>query len=80
MSSTLDPTTLRSEAPALATLGALKESGYATRSVREEMRSNLIAKIRKGDTLFPGVVGYELTVIPSNRKCHSVRPGHHLSR
>lgn len=64
MSSTLDSTIHQSEAPALATLGALKESGYSSRSVREEMRSNLIAKIRKGDTLFPGVVGYELTVIP----------------
>jgi magnesium chelatase subunit I len=64
MSSTLDSTIHQSEAPALATLGALKESGYTSRSVREEMRSNLIAKIRKGDTLFPGVVGYELTVIP----------------
>lgn len=64
MSTILDPTIPQSEAPALATLGALKESGYVTRSVREEMRSNLIARIRKGDTLFPGVVGYELTVIP----------------
>ncbi len=60
----IDPTTVRSEAPATATLGALKASGYVSRSVREEMRANLIAKIRKGDTLFPGVVGYELTVIP----------------
>jgi len=62
--STIDTTTARSEAPAIATLGALKESGYESRSVREEMRANLIAKIRKGDTLFPGVVGYDLTVIP----------------
>ncbi|TXG80331.1 MAG: magnesium chelatase, partial [Thermomicrobiales bacterium] len=62
--STTDPTTIQSDAPAIATLGALKASGYASRSVREEMRANLIAKIRKGDTLFPGVVGYEQTVIP----------------
>ncbi len=62
--SSIDPTKIHSDAPAIATLGALKESGYATRSVREEMRANLIGKIRKGDTLFPGVVGYELTVIP----------------
>jgi len=62
--SAIDPMTNVSESPAIATLGALKESGYTPRTVREEMRTNLIAKIRKGDTLFPGVVGYELTVIP----------------
>jgi magnesium chelatase subunit I len=61
--SSIDPT-VQSDIPAIATIGALKESGYAPRSVREEMRANLIGKIRKGDTLFPGVVGYELTVIP----------------
>src|SRR5215207_6841254 len=63
--STIDPTSVSSDAPAIATLGALLENGYSARSVREEMRANLIAKIRKGDTLFPGVVGYELTVIPA---------------
>ena len=62
--STIDPTTVQTDTPVIATLGSLKESGYAPRSVREEMRANLIGKIRKGDTLFPGVVGYELTVIP----------------
>jgi len=46
------------------TLGDLRDSGYAPRTVREEMRANLIAKIRKGDELFPGVVGYDQTVIP----------------
>ena len=46
------------------TLGQLRASGYATRSLREELRANLIAKIRRGDTLFPGVVGYDQTVIP----------------
>ena len=61
---TIDLAPTQSEAPAIATLGALRESGYAPRSVREEMRANLIAKIRKGDNLFPGVVGYEQTVIP----------------
>ena len=47
-----------------STLGDLRDSGYAPRTVREEMRANLIAKIRKGDELFPGVVGYDQTVIP----------------
>jgi magnesium chelatase subunit I len=47
------------------TLGELREAGYQTRSVREEMRENLIAKIRKGEELFPGVIGYDTTVIPA---------------
>jgi len=47
-----------------ATLGELRASGYQPRSVREEMRANLIAKIRRGDDLFPGVHGYDQSVIP----------------
>lgn len=46
------------------TLGELKASSYAVRSVRDEMRSNLIAKMRAGERLFPGIIGYEETVIP----------------
>ena len=47
------------------TLGALKASGYRPRSVKTEIRENLIAKLRSGETLFPGIVGYEDTVVPS---------------
>ena len=46
------------------TLGDLRASGYRPRTVREEMRANLIKKIRTGEALFPGVVGYDQTVIP----------------
>jgi len=46
------------------TIGELRSSGYAPRSVKDEMRSNLIAKLESGDALFPGIVGYEDTVIP----------------
>ncbi|MBI3966763.1 MAG: magnesium chelatase [Chloroflexi bacterium] len=46
------------------TLGELRESGYRVLSVKEEMRKNLIDKIRKGETLFPGIMGYEESVIP----------------
>ncbi|HUZ03152.1 MAG TPA: sigma 54-interacting transcriptional regulator [Thermomicrobiaceae bacterium] len=46
------------------TLGDLRESGYTVLSVREEMRKNLIAKLRSGDAIFPDVVGYEDTVVP----------------
>ena len=46
------------------TLGKLKDSGYRTRSVKDELRSNLIKKLRVGERLFPGIVGYDDTVIP----------------
>ncbi|MEE2913760.1 MAG: sigma 54-interacting transcriptional regulator [Pseudomonadota bacterium] len=47
-----------------STLGDLKASGYQTLSVREEMRRNLMNKLAGDDEIFPGVVGYEDTVIP----------------
>ena len=46
------------------TIGELRESGYRLLSVKEEMRKNLIQKIRRGEELFPGIIGYEETVIP----------------
>ncbi len=46
------------------TVGELKASGYQVLPVREEMRKNLIAKLRSGDDIFPGIYGYEETVIP----------------
>ena len=45
------------------TIGELRESGYKVLSVKEEMRKNLIQKIRQGEELFPGIIGYEDTVI-----------------
>ena len=56
--------TQTTNASAPQTLGELRESGYTSRPVREEMRANLIEKIRRGEDLFPGVVGYDQTVIP----------------
>ncbi len=50
--------------PTLSTLAELKASGYRSRSVRDEMRKNLVAKLRTGERLFPGVEGYEETVVP----------------
>lgn len=52
------------ERPAISTLKELRESGYEPRSVREEMRANLIASLRGGERLFSGIHGYEETVIP----------------
>src|SRR5688572_29809411 len=47
-----------------ATLGELKASGYKRVSVKDELRANLIKKLRAGETLFPGIVGYSETAIP----------------
>jgi magnesium chelatase subunit I len=51
--------------PKPTTLGALRASGYRTRAVREEMRENLLAKLRAGEPVFSGVLGYEETVVPA---------------
>ena len=48
----------------IKTLGELKKSGYKTRSIKEEIRQNLIGNLQKSETSFPGIVGYEDTVIP----------------
>ena len=46
------------------TLKQLRDSGWVSKSVKHELRDNYIAAMKKGDPLFPGIVGYENTVIP----------------
>ncbi|MBL7828485.1 MAG: magnesium chelatase [Saprospiraceae bacterium] len=48
----------------IRTLGALKKSGYQPRSVKDELRSNLIEKIRNKEVVFPGIYGFDDTVLP----------------
>jgi magnesium chelatase subunit I len=48
----------------IKTLGELKKSGYQYRSIKEELRQNLIARLRRNEITFPGIIGYEDTVIP----------------
>src|SRR3982751_383701 len=50
--------------PRPATLGQLKETGYRPCSVKDELRRNVIAMLRAGEELFPGIVGYRDSVIP----------------
>lgn len=45
-------------------LRELRESGWASRTVKEELRSNLVSMLEAGTPLFPGIVGYDDTVIP----------------
>ena len=59
------------------TLGGLKKSGYRPRSVKEELRDNLIARIRSGKPLFEGIHGYERTVIPALER--AVLAGHSIN-
>src|SRR5204863_189303 len=47
-----------------ATLGQLLESGYRARTTKEEIRSNLIDRLRSGETAFPGIVGFDDSVLP----------------
>ncbi len=51
--------------PAARTLGELRESGYVHRSLREEIQSNLRRNLREDRSLFPGILGYEESVVPA---------------
>ena len=46
------------------TIRDLRNSGWQRKSVKQEMRDNLIARLRRGEAFLPGIVGYEETVIP----------------
>src|SRR5213078_1154992 len=46
------------------TVGDLRARGWQRKSVKQELRDNLIARLRKGDSFLPGIVGYDDTVVP----------------
>ncbi len=48
----------------IKTFGDLKRSGYESKNIKEELRQNLAKKIRKGESTFEGIYGYENSVIP----------------
>ena len=50
------------------TLGELKKSGYTSKSIKEEIRENLIVKIKAKENPFPGILGYEDSVIPDTER------------
>ncbi len=52
----------------IKTLGELKKAGYQNKSVKEEIRVNLIRKLRNKETTFPGILGYEDSVIPDTER------------
>src|SRR5258706_12713282 len=52
----------------IKTLGELKAAGYRHRSVKEEIRENLIRKLQNKESTFPGILGYEDSVIPDTER------------
>lgn len=61
----------------MKTLGDLKKSGYRSRSTKEELRENLIKKLRNKETVFSGIWGYEETVIPDLER--AILAGHDIN-
>lgn len=59
------------------TLGELRKSGYKSRSIKEELRDNLIARLRKKESVFTGIWGYEETVIPDLER--AILAGHDIN-
>ncbi|HJZ58806.1 MAG TPA: magnesium chelatase [Gemmataceae bacterium] len=50
--------------PRPSTLKQLRDSGWQPKTVKHELRDNFLAALKRGDDLFPGIIGYENTVIP----------------
>src|SRR3954467_3226268 len=55
---------LMSEHARPTTLKELRDSGWKSKTVKEEIRDNFLRMLHAGDELFPGILGYENTVIP----------------
>src|SRR5712675_1762986 len=49
---------------AIQTLGELRQARLASRPVKQEIRDNLVRKLKAGERLFPGIIGYDDTVVP----------------
>jgi magnesium chelatase subunit I len=62
--------------PAISTLGELRRAGYTSRSVKTEIRQNLLARLAAGDPPFPGIVGFDHTVLPEVER--ALLAGHDL--
>ena len=58
------------------TIGELRAAGYPDRTVKEELRANLLAKLAAGEELFPGIVGFDDSVLPAIER--GILAGHDL--
>lgn len=59
-----------------ATIGELRAAGYPDRTVKEELRANLLDRLGRGDTLFPSIVGFDESVLPALER--GILAGHDL--
>jgi magnesium chelatase subunit I len=59
-----------------ATIGELKAAGFPDRSTKEELRANLLARLGRGEALFPQIVGFQDSVLPSLER--GILAGHDL--
>jgi magnesium chelatase subunit I len=62
--------------PRPATIGELRASGYPDRTVKEELRENLLSRLGRGEDLFPSIVGFDESVIPALER--GILAGHDL--
>lgn len=69
-------TTMSSPDTQITTLAELRSGGWRSRSVKQELRENITAALERGDELFPGIIGYEDTVIPE--LINAVLAGHDI--
>ncbi len=58
------------------TIGELRTAGYEDRTVKEELRANLLARLARGEQLFPSIVGFDTSVIPALER--GILAGHDL--
>ena len=65
------------EKPKITTLKELKKNNYQPNSIQEELAKNLREKIKKGETTFEGLIGYENTVIPEVER--AILSGHNIN-
>lgn len=63
--------------PSLHTLGELKKSGYQPKSIKEELRSNMIDALKQRRNAFQGIIGYDETVIPDIQR--AILSGHSIN-
>jgi len=61
----------------IKTLGELKRVGYKSKSIKDELRANLIARLKNKETVFAGIWGYEETVIPDLER--AILAGHDVN-
>jgi magnesium chelatase subunit I len=74
VSSQNEPVTIPADLP--RTLGDLRAAGHEYRTVKEELRANLLARMRAGEARFPGIVGFDETVLPEVER--ALLAGHDL--